>query len=110
MPFNYGTIIALAAAVFFYLRLIILQRQKVKQLPARQPSSQKAKKSGKGQVQKAQTIPQLQFTSYYLLGAGILLIIFGAVLSGSSLFPANNREFWWIPVTLGILCMTFSIK
>jgi hypothetical protein len=112
MQFSYGTIIALAAGLFFYLRLILLQRQKVKLLQARQASGQKRDKTGKRKTAgtPTKTIPQLQFSSIYLLGAGILLIILGAVISAPNWFSPTVRDYWWIPVTIGILCMTFSIR
>jgi hypothetical protein len=112
MEFRYGTVIAVAAALFFYLRLIILQRQKLKRLPAPAVPRQGKKRSmtaqvKPGAVQKA--LPGMNISSPPLLGTGIVIILFGAVLASARWFPANYHEFWWIPVSLGILLMSLAI-
>lgn len=113
MDINFGTFIAVAAALFFYLRLIILQRQKVKSFsgkPVRSPgkSSHTFQKEGKGPSKDS--IPLLTYKYPLLLIIGILLVIAGAILSAAGWFPSNIRPFWWIPVTVGILLMTVAIN
>jgi hypothetical protein len=113
MKYTYGTIIAVAAALFFYLRLIILQRQKVKQL-SRVSSSERKKKRSRSSNDKngigiTSGFPKLEITSPYLLGLGILLILSGAALSALPWFISQVRDLWWIPVTLGILLMSITI-
>ncbi len=91
MPLQIGTILAVAATLVFYLRLIILQRHRA-QSPAQV----------KGQAGILWNV--------YLLVPGVVLIILGAaVYAVSSLDPAV-RSLWWLPVTAGILLMTFAMK
>jgi hypothetical protein len=113
MKYTYGTIIAVAAALIFYVRLTILQRQKVKSLTKSRTNEPKKNRSmvSKESSRTATSIqPKLEFTSPYILGIGILLIIFGAIVSAAPWFPAQTKELWWIPVSLGILLMSFTIR
>jgi hypothetical protein len=114
MKYTYGTIIAVAAALFFYLRLIILQRQKVKQLSRVGKTDRKKNRSSSNDAKKGNGLttafPKLDITSPYLLGLGILLIISGAVLSAAPWLNLQGRDLWWIPVTLGIILMTITIR
>ena len=104
MRFDIGSIIAIAAALIFYMRLIILQRQR--------SLSQRAKPSGDRQPdsRNAPNSPQLIRWNWYLVGLGILLIGIGAVFSVSPWPGVSAHSLWWVPVTGGILLMTLSIR
>ncbi len=104
MKIPYGTIIAVAAALFFYLRLIVLQRQKLKQ----KSTQGKPKQGKKANAPKKATLG-IEISSPYLLGLGILLVLFGAILSNAQWFPANYSNFWWVPVSSGIVLMSLAI-
>ena len=112
MKINYGTVIAVAAALIFYLRLIILQRQRVKRMRiAYQAQSSKRKK--KANRQEQQSIVEslgLKIISWYALSAGIVFIILGAVISIAPWLSSSVRELWWVAVTLGILVLGFTVK
>ncbi|MBE0697084.1 MAG: hypothetical protein IH586_09185 [Anaerolineaceae bacterium] len=113
MKYTYGTIIAVAAALLFYLRLIILQRQKVKQHALAGKAERRKKRSPSGKDTNAAgfttTFPKLEISFPFLLGLGILLILFGAVLSVAPWFIPQVRDLWWIPVTVGIILMSITI-
>lgn len=88
-----GAIVAVAAALLFYLRLIVLQRQRSKKKTG--PSSQ---------------MPALfVIRSPILIGIGVLLIAVGAVISTLPVFATFGSTWWWVPVTLGILLMGLGV-
>ncbi len=93
MKFDAGTWIAIAAVLFFYLRLIILQRQRGKSASSN----------------KTANTPGLM-TNKLLLGTGAALMIIGAALSGIPGMPETFRGLWWLPVTIGIVVMSFGIR
>jgi hypothetical protein len=111
MSFDPGTIIAIAAALLFYLRLIILQRQKVKQLSSGAKTS--GKKKAKDQQQSktlAASIPRLDIYRPYLVGLGVVLVLLGAALTAAPWFDESIRTWWWFPVTIGISLMSLGIR
>jgi sterol desaturase/sphingolipid hydroxylase (fatty acid hydroxylase superfamily) len=113
MRFDYGTIIAIVAALLFYLRLIILQRQRVKRYQASRLASRPDKKKGKGSSQAAPTVSdQLGFRvySWYMVGAGLLVLIFGALVYGTSWFTPATRQYWWVAIVAGIFILNYSIR
>lgn len=112
MRSSYGAVIAIIAALFFYLRLILLQRKKAKLVSSQENERNKKRSYPK---ESGMTTPNgknylnLQYSSPYILGLGILLIIAGAVLSAAPWFIPEVKAFWWIPVTIGIILMSISI-
>lgn len=100
MRFDTGTIIAISAALLFYLRMIILQRQRAK------TSSQKNAKKPK---YPAQPQSMVVIRNRYLVGLGVLLVAIGAVLSAAPSFDSSIQAWWWVPVTAGILLMSLGI-
>lgn len=109
MNFDFGTIIAIAAALLFYLRLIVLQRQKLKVYRtgfARHP----AKRNGKTKTE--QKVPQqgLIISNKFLVIGGVLLVLLGAAAAGIPGLNASFRAAWWLLVSLGILLMSLGIR
>jgi hypothetical protein len=101
MPFDTGTIIAIAAALIFYLRLIILQRHRVKQ------NHNAPQKSGKRGYTPQ---PGFKIISWYLVGAGVVLILVGALLAATPIFGPTASDLWWLILTAGIVLLGFSIR
>jgi hypothetical protein len=113
MKYTYGTIIAVVAALFFYLRLTVIQRQKANRLSHSEKKERKKSRVATGKESNRtaiSAIPKLDITSPYLLGLGILLIVSGAALSIAPWLNLQVRDLWWIPVTLGIILMTITIR
>lgn len=99
-----GTMIAVAAALLFYLRLIVVQRQRSKQI-ARNSTRQAKKTALPPQVPALFVI-----RNPILVGAGVLLIAVGAVISIVPAYAASfGASWWWVPVTLGILLMGLGV-
>lgn len=107
MKFDSGTIIAIVAVLFFYIRLIIIQRQKAKQIHAGVSKRSKSKKSQPGALVVHR--PGALVFNGYMVGSGILLILVGAAATFLSFFGPEVRSLWWLPVTAGILLMSFGI-
>jgi hypothetical protein len=110
MQMDFGTIIAVAAALIFYLRLIILQRHKAKQ--ARSNLQSPSSKSERNHMGQRGSIPQagLQIVSWYLIGMGVALILLGAMMTAFPIFGQPGRDLWWLVLTVGILLLGLSIR
>jgi hypothetical protein len=111
MQMDTGTIIAVAAALIFYLRLIILQRHKANRTQMNQQKSTSGnlgkKSSGK---QGLETQAGFRIVSWYLLGMGVALILFGALMTALPIFGQTARDLWWLVLTIGILLLGLSIR
>ncbi len=75
MKFETGTIIAVAAVLLFYLRLIVLQRQRI------QLANKNLAKGSKKINPTPSTPAWVVVRNATLVGAGVLLIAIGAVIS-----------------------------
>lgn len=89
MHFDFGTIVAIIAALLFYLRLIMLQRHRGKHTSAQS---------------------RFVIKSWLLVGVGALFILLGGVLSATPYFQDSIQSFWWIPLVIGILLMSLGIS
>jgi sterol desaturase/sphingolipid hydroxylase (fatty acid hydroxylase superfamily) len=103
MKFDTGTIIAVAAVLLFYLRLIVLQRQRV------QRASKNLAKGSKKLNPVPSTPAWVVVRNSTLVGAGVLLIAMGAVVSIIPWFQSFGPSWWWLPVTVGILLMGLGV-
>jgi uncharacterized membrane protein len=106
MPVDLGTIIAIAAVLLFYLRLIILQRQKVKRFSAGQLEK---KKKGVRKTAQSAASPRMEFR-WPLVGLGIVITFIGAALIGITGVPAEIAAWWWVAITAGIAIMSVGIR
>jgi len=104
MQLDTGTIIAVAAALIFYLRLIIIQRHRVNQARFNPQSTHTADKRG------SEPLPGIKIISWYLLGMGVALILLGALLTALPIFGPTASNFWWLVLTIGILLLGLSIR
>jgi hypothetical protein len=117
MKLDYGVIIVLIAVLIFYLRLIVLQRQRVKRYQNFQTRAREEARKTKGKKKKAVEPPpsasdQLGFriSNWYLLAVGILIILFGAFMGFSPYFNATVRSLWWAPFVVGVFLMNYTIR
>lgn len=103
--------IAIAMA-FFYLRLAQLRGRKRRM--SMRPAAGKAKGSKK---KPTQTQPggdggsiTYEVTSWWLVGAGILLMLGGLALRTYGWLPAPYAAYWWVIVTAGVVVFVFCFK
>jgi hypothetical protein len=105
-------IILIAAILFFYIRLIWLQKAKItltRQAAFNQTGGQKLR-GKKGKKEKSYFDEyRFRINNWYVLIGAIVLIAAGAIISSSSLFGDTVRSLWWIPTAGGIFLGSFSI-
>jgi len=111
MRIDPGLVVIVGAVLAFYLRLIILQRQRAKQA-AYQP-----KPSGKKKKQPPQPPPIVRYSiisdnkrDWIIAGAGILLVFLGIMLNLKVIPIPLAQTYWYIPVALGIVAFSWGFK
>lgn len=109
MKFDIGTVIAVAAVLLFYLRLILIQRKKAQKTA---PQPKQHSKKGKNPITENPApyiTPQIEFTNGYWVGAGVLFTLGGVAVTLITGIPAEVRSLWWLWVSLGVLMMSLGI-
>lgn len=112
MKFDTGTWIVIGAVLLFYLRLITLQFGRVRRARYKAAREQKKNKKKAGtELPQADAISLgFKVKSWYLVGAGIALMVLGAVMGATNLLGTFIQSLWWIPVTIGIGFFAFSFR
>jgi ABC-type Fe3+ transport system permease subunit len=112
MRYDIGTIIVIVAVLLFYLRLIIIQRQRIKKARYQysEVSKQLAKKKSTGETKPTVQYAKLgvQIRNWLLFSTGLAVMLFGAVVKFKQ-FTIGTFDFWWIPVLLGIILMALGV-
>ena len=112
-----GLIVVIGATLIFYLRLILLQRERVKRL--RRQAEEQAKQAGSGSRKKRQQ-PVMNATTWssivspkrldwVIAGLGAAAILAGVLVNRGVLFPAA-QTFWWLPTAAGIVAFSWAFK
>ncbi len=127
MNIDPGLVVIVGAVLAFYLRMIILQRQRAKQAQAAYqppPASKKKRKSERkaaGQPQRpgspAPPSPAQLYSivstnprDWIIAGAGVLFILLGVLLNLKVIPIALAQNYWYLPVVLGILAFSWGFK
>jgi hypothetical protein len=111
MKIDPGMAVIIVAVLAFYLRLILLQRQRARQA-AYQPKPAGKKK---GKPQKKTPAPDYSIISknkrdWIIAGAGILLIFIGVLLNLRVIPIPLAQNYWWLPVAIGIVAFSWGFK
>jgi len=111
MKLDNGTIVLLLAAAAFYIRLVWIQREHAR--PNWKPAGSSRKK--KGQNSKTSPINRYWILSPYprdliIAGLGVLAMIFGILLKTEVLQLPQMAEYWWLPLSFGILAFSFGFR
>ena len=119
MPIDTGLAVIIVAVLIFYLRMIILQRERVKRVRrANEAAAAKGKKKGKqSPAGSAQPVDPSSYsmiskkrTDRIIGAAGFALILLG-VLCYLKVFPSTIlQEYWWLPTALGIVGFSWLFK
>ncbi len=114
MQIDPGFVVVLAAALFFYLRLIILQRERVKRVKLNlEQAAQKTKKK-KSRAQPAVTsnysILSKNRVDLSIAGVGALAMLFGMLLNAGLLHLDSLQPYWWLPISLGLVAFSWAFK
>jgi hypothetical protein len=111
MRIDPGLVVIIFAVLAFYLRLIILQRERAKRA-AYQPKPAGRKK---GRPPKKTPAPQYSIISqnkrdWIIAGSGILLIFIGVLLNLRVIPIPLAQNYWWLPVAIGIIAFSWGFK
>ena len=118
MNIDTGLAVVIIAVLVFYLRLIILQRERAKRV-ARQPKSpasggkKAAGSKGEKPAQEASeryTIFSQKPLDWIIAAAGALAILSGVLLYARVLLIPVAQSYWWIPTALGIVAFSWAFK
>ena len=113
MNIDIGLAVVIVAALIFYLRLIIIQRERVRRMARTIDIG--GKKSNKSKEQPAGTYPRFSILSrnsrdWVIAGLGALAILAGVLLNANILPMPGLQPYWWIPTALGILVFSWAFK
>jgi len=113
MNIDIGLAVVILAVLVFYLRLIIIQRQRVKrvaQLPAPgRKQSQKSKEQLKNQATRYSILSHNR-RDWLIAGLGVLAIVIGVLLSAGVIPWQAVRSWWWVPTAAGIVAFSWAFK
>lgn len=100
-----GIAVVIAAVLIFYLRLIILQRERAKRIALTHSS-----KKRKGQVSAPvdYSIVTRSPRNRIIAGVGLLGVVAGVVLAQSWLPWTAAQPYWWIPTAAGIVLFSWG--
>ncbi|MBN2547764.1 MAG: hypothetical protein JXB15_01300 [Anaerolineales bacterium] len=119
MRIDIGLAVVIAAVLVFYLRLIIIQRQRAKRLKPAIPTNGGKSKSTRG-AKRASAIQPTRPKDYSVLSssslnrfigaAGFVFILLGALLYAGVIPAISLQPYWWIPTALGIVAFSWLFQ
>lgn len=111
MNIDTGLAIVIIAVLIFYLRLIILQRERAKQMA--KPAVTSGKKKSKSQPEhdaRSYSVISSRSHDRIIAGVGAAAILIGILLYAKILpFPAL-QSYWWVPTAFGIVAFSWAFK
>ena len=120
MNIDTGLAIVILAVLVFYLRLIIIQRERAKRLrTSSQPSGVNQKKGRKKTTpvtpDKKTAVPNYSILSEKKLDRvigiiGAVFILAGVGLNLGIIPPQAIQQYWWVPTALGIVAFSWAFK
>jgi ABC-type Fe3+ transport system permease subunit len=104
MSFDAGTIVTIVCVLLFYLRLTVIQRQRIKRAQHQYAAVQKkaSKKGSSKQTEVRYNRLGIHIHNWWLVAGAIALIAFGAVVAATHFLGMPLSSYWWIPLNLGI--------
>jgi len=113
MIIDTGLAVVIIAVLIFYLRLIGLQRERIKRLSTTPQGS--AKKKKKAENQSEQPRPHYSILSPHkrdriIAGFGVAAILVGVLLYLSILPIPAAQPYWWIPTAIGIVAFSWAFQ
>jgi hypothetical protein len=113
MNIDTGLAVVIIAVLVFYLRLIILQRERIKKVRKSPPATGKKSKKNQGKAQVA--APRYSILSQnprdlIIAGVGAILIVIGVLLYMKVIPIDSWQVYWWIPTAMGIVAFSWGFK
>ena len=108
MKLDTGLALVILAVLIFYLRLIILQRERVKRSRLLPDQKGKKKKSGAGQSNPVErySILSRKPADRVIAGLGFLAILIGVMLNAGWIALPAIQPYWWISAAAGIIAFS----
>ena len=113
MNIDTGLAVVIIAVLVFYLRLIVIQRQRVKRVAQARKASQTEKTKGKKQTPQpplGYSIISKSNLDRAIAAAGVLFIVIGVLLYMQIIPLPSIQSYWWIPTAVGILAFSWAFK
>lgn len=113
MNIDTGLAVVIVAVLIFYLRLIVLQRERAKQATQGLDSHVKKKNLKKASGQEATlrySILSSRRRDRVIAGIGALLILLGVLAYSQIEILGSLYPYWWIPTSIGIVAFSWAFK
>ena len=102
-------LVVVGAVLIFYLRLILLQRERAKRL--KNTPAPTGKKKNKAPVAPPRyTIFSQKRSDLVLGGLGVVLIVLGILLNTGLLPITSLQPYWWVPTAAGIILFSWAFR
>ncbi len=118
MNIDPGLVVIVGAVLAFYLRMIILQRERPnKRLYQPKPAGKKEGGRPGNAPAKPARLPASDYSiiskdkrDWIIAGSGILLIFIGILLNLKAIPIPLAQNYWWMPVAIGIVAFSWGFK
>ena len=113
MNIDTGVGVVIVAVLIFYLRLIIIQRQRAKNLvrPVLADGKTKGKTKGTAQISPERySILSPNSRDRLIAGVGAVFVLAGVLLNAKVLPISAAQPYWWIPTAIGIVAFSWAFK
>jgi hypothetical protein len=114
MKIDVGFVVILAAALLFYLRLILMQRERARR-PRQAAFAERKAKNKRGKAPEQDAYARLSILStrkqdWLIAGIGVLAVALGVLFNQRLLPWQPGQAYWWLPVALGILMFSWAFR
>ncbi|MEW5868482.1 MAG: hypothetical protein AB1894_04345 [Chloroflexota bacterium] len=111
MKIDTGLAIVIVAVLIFYLRLIILQRERAKRIARASRETRQKKDRSRAEVGAPRySILSQKRSDLIIAGAGLLAIVLGVLLNAGLLPLFAVQPYWWMPTSIGIVAFSWAFK
>ncbi len=97
MKFDIGTIVIVVSVLVFYLRLIIIQRAKIKNPP-------------QGSTYSRFSILSTRASDKIIAVFGLVFIVIGILLNQNIINIPYGNQLWWLIISLGIVAFSWGFR
>ena len=104
-----GMLVIIAVVILFYVRFFIMRGRRHRREQQEIVESMKKGRKGAKIPTNDPLKPHLKIYSWWLVGAGMLLMVFGLGLYTQA-YLLEFKEYWWIPTAIGGIIFTFSYE
>ncbi len=111
MNIDTGLAVVIAAVLIFYLRVIVLQRERAKQVRRSVEANLSAKKKAKQPSQPpTYSVLSPNRRDQVIGGFGVFLIVIGVLLYAKIIPAPVLQTYWWIPTSIGIVAFSWLFR